>query len=269
MNALCFNTMDRSAYLLGDQDPNLPAQIRAAARAGFPWIGPDAYSIQRFCEEGGRLEALTDQLEAAQIGVFELPTLLVSRDVKGTRDEIQRLAGYASALRPQFIQLNVDHEIDESVLDGLRRAGDTFGPIGARLAIEYLPWLPAIRDLRSTRDLLDRARVEGAGVLVDTWHFTHSADTWEDLDDLPLSELAYVQFDDHPALASDDLVEETLQRRVMPGQGTFELERFCARIRAKGYTGPVSCEVLSAVTREADIDVVTRQVFQTSTPFWT
>ena len=105
-------------------------------------------------------------------------------------------------------------------------------------------------------------------MLVDTWHFTFGDDTWEILDALPLEELAYVQFDDHPPLASDDLVAETLGRRVMPGEGHFELERFCDAIRAKGYTGAVSCEILSDATRSMDRLAFAQQVYTTSRKFW-
>jgi sugar phosphate isomerase/epimerase len=104
--------------------------------------------------------------------------------------------------------------------------------------------------------------------LVDSWHFTFSDDTWEVLAALPLDEIAYVQFDDHPALESDDLIDETLRRRLMPGEGEFELTRFCEVLRAKGYTRPVSCEVLSDATRQMDRFEFAKQVHDSSRPYW-
>ena len=268
MNELCFNTMNRSPFMLGKEDPNLPGQIAAAGKAGFACFGPDEASIARFVEAGGCVEELAEQINAAGMRTFELPTLMVSGDAESTRASIDRMVGYADVLRPAFVQLNVEGEVDERVIDGLRRAGDAFGALGARLAIEYLPWLPAIKDMASTRALLDRAGVEGGGVLVDVWHFTESGDTWAELEALPLAEIAYVQFDDHPAFESEDLVKETIMRRVMPGEGRFELERFCAVMKSKGYADPVSCEVLSAETREMDLDAFARRVFETTAPYW-
>ena len=268
MHDLCFNTMNRSAYLLGEEDPDLPGQIRAAARAGFQAIGPDAYSIAAFCAGGGRVEELDEAIRSAALRCFELPTLLVDDDEVGNRERSQELVAFAKVLRPEFVQLNVDSRVDATVLDGLRRAGDLFGAEGAKLAIEYLPWLPEVRNIRSTRALLHRAGVPGAGVLVDTWHFTLSDDSWEELEALPLQEIAYLQFDDHPPLASDDLVAETLGRRVMPGEGNFELERFCALLRAKGFEGVVSCEILSDATRHMDLDEFAAKVYQSSRRFW-
>ena len=269
MTELCFNTMNRSAYILGEEDPDLFGQIRAAAQAGFRCFGPDSFSIDRFCREGGSLEALAERIEAAGLRTFELPTLAVNDDRATTRSQTDRLVEIGRVLHPEFVQLNLDSRVDDAVIDDLRRAGDRFGEIGTRLAIEYLPWLPEVRDIESTRHVLDRAGIPGAGVLVDTWHFTHSRDTWETLEALPLEEISYVQFDDHPALVSDDLVEETLMRRVMPGEGVFELDRFAKLLRAKGFAGVVSCEILSAETRKMKLNEFAARVFETSRRYWT
>jgi sugar phosphate isomerase/epimerase len=268
MADLCFNTMNRSAYLMGQEDPDLLGQIDAAADAGFGFMGADSFSIGRYCREGGRVEELAERIEARGMRTFELPTLAVNEDREATRIEIDRLVEIGRVLRPEFVQLNLDGGVNEAVVEDLRRAGERFSEIGVRLAIEYLPWLPVVRDIRSTREVLDRAGVEGAGVLVDSWHFTHSDDTWADLEALPLGELAYVQFDDHPALESEDLVQETLMRRAMPGEGVFELERFCEVLRGKGYDGVVSCEILSSETRTMDLGAFASRVYETSRRYW-
>ena len=50
----------------------------------------------------------------------------------------------------------------------------------------------------------------------------------------------------------DDLTEETLHRRAMPGTGEFPLGEFCARMRAHGFDGVVSVEVLSSALAPSD-----------------
>jgi len=268
MAELCFNCMNRSAYLLRGENPNLEGQFAAAAKAGFGLIGPDAYSIQDYFERGGHLQGLADCAADCGLRVFELPTLLVSEDVSTMRKEIDDLLSIARGLRPEFVQVNVNSPVDEVVLGEFRRAGELFLEVGARLAVEYLPWLPEIKNLEATRSLMTRAAIEGAGILVDSWHFFHSDDTWEDLEALPLEEISYVQFDDHPKLESDDLIAETLGRRVMPGEGCFELERFCNVIRAKGFDGVVSCEILSEETRHMDLDEFASRVYSSSRRYW-
>ena len=268
MAELCFNCMNRSAFILGDEDPDLPGQIEAAGRAGFRWIGPDSFSIDRWCEGGGTVEELADRIEAAGLRTFELPVLLIGDDAAQTRAQTDALAAIARVLRPEFVQLNVESKVDGAVLDGLRRAGDVFGQLGVKLGVEYLPWLPEVRNLQSTRALLQRIDIEGAGIIVDTWHFFFSDDTWEDLSALPLDEIAYVQFDDHPALEGVDLIAETIDRRVMPGEGRFELPRFCGLMREKGFDAVVSCEILSKETRQMDLGDFAQRVYASSRSFW-
>ncbi|MCH2222454.1 MAG: sugar phosphate isomerase/epimerase, partial [Dechloromonas sp.] len=219
-------------------------------------------------DEGGRLEDLAERIAGTRMRTFELPALGISADTARTWQDIDALVVMAKALAPDFVQLNVESAVDTAVIDSLHRAGDALGELGTRLAIEYLPWLPEIRNLKTTRSLLDRVQVDGAGVIVDSWHFFFSDDTWEDLEALPLDEISYIQFDDHPTLESDDLVAETLNRRAMPGEGHFELTRFCQSIRAKGYTGPVSCEILSDSTRHMPPGEFAKRVYDSARPFW-
>lgn len=268
MAELCFNCMNRSAFLLGEEDPDLPGQILAAAEAGFRLLGPDGYSIRRFVEKGGSLEDLARQIEAAGMRCFELPALMVSADLAEARKEAAELLEMARVLRPDFLQINVTAQVDEAVLAELSRVAADFADCGTRLAVEYLPWLPEIRNLQSTRKLMDQLGLDGAGIIVDSWHFFFSDDSWEDLAALPVEEIAYVQFDDHPALESDDLVAETVGRRVMPGEGSFELDRFCEMIRAKGFDGVVSCEILSNETRHMDLGEFARRVHSSCRAYW-
>jgi sugar phosphate isomerase/epimerase len=268
MIELCMNTMNRSAWFDPGGDPDLLGQIAAAGRAGFGSIGPDHYSIVRHVELGGSVEALADAIAEAGLRTFELPTWIVGEDLAQARADAEALRAVAQRLHPDFVQVNVMVPVDDALLDVMRREGERFLELGARLAIESLPWLPEIRDLSSTRALLPRLALEGAGICLDVWHFTHSSDTWAELDDLPLEEIAYVQFDDHPPLASDDLIHETVSRRAMPGEGCFELDRFCERVRAKGYAAPVSCEILSEATRDMDLDLFARRVFESCRRYW-
>jgi len=268
MAELCFNCMNRSSFLLGDEDPDLAGQITAAAAAGFAFIGPDAYSIRHWLDHHGSIEQLAAAIEAAGLRTFELPTLMVSGDLSQLRKDTEELLGFVNVLRPDFVQANVVSEVDDALLGEYKRAGEQFLECGARLAVEYLPWLPELRNLESTRSFMERAGVEGAGIILDSWHFFFSDDGWEDLEAIPLEEISYVQFDDHPKLESEDLVAETVGRRVMPGEGSFELERFCQTIRAKGFDGVVSCEILSEETRRMDRDEFARQVYTSSRRFW-
>jgi sugar phosphate isomerase/epimerase len=140
-------------------------------------------------------------------------------------------------------------------------------PEGPRVGLEFLPNLP-IRDINAARDVLQRAALPDAGVVVDAWHFFHGPSEWSDLDALPISEVAFVQFCDHPALESDDLAYEMLQRRALPGQGQLDLTRFVAAFDEKGYEGMVSVEIMSEELRALSYEEFARQAHDAAEPYW-
>jgi sugar phosphate isomerase/epimerase len=104
--------------------------------------------------------------------------------------------------------------------------------------------------------------------MVDTFHFSRGASTWEELDSLPLDALAYVQFDDALPPASDDVMHETMHRRTMPGEGELDLSRFAAALRRRGWSGTVSVEVLSEELRQLDVADFAGRAFATTAPYW-
>ncbi len=47
---------------------------------------------------------------------------------------------------------------------------------------------------------------------------------------------------------------ETIGRRAFPGEGEFDLDGYCTRMRAKGFDGVVSVEILNDEWRQGDIE---------------
>lgn len=265
MAELCFNLFNESAFF--GQLPDLAGQIRAAAAAGFDAVGPDVFSLARYQQAGGRLEELAELIAGQGLRCPEIAALMISADRDEVDAQLALLEPAVRALRPQWILVNSDMHPDPRSAAEFRRCAQRLGEQGARLAVEFLAML-RVNSIASSLELIERAGVEDAGVLVDTWHFFLGPDGWEDLAKLPLERLAYVQFDDHPALESSDLREETLHRRVFPGEGTFELERFSQTLRARGFDGLVSVEILSKAWRGGDIAAFTRRAYETTARYW-
>jgi sugar phosphate isomerase/epimerase len=57
-------------------------------------------------------------------------------------------------------------------------------------------------------------------------------------------------------------------RRVLPGEGVFELERFCDVMRAKGFEGVVSCEILSDASRRMELAPFAAAVYESCSRYW-
>lgn len=267
MAELCYETIQFSPFIDPECEADLPEQIRAAGAAGFEWIGIDAPSVAQHRARGGSPDELAQLLRSAGLRCLEVQPLIVSADAERTLANARETAELARAFGAPWIQSGLVDPPTADVLENLARAADVARAAGARLALEYLPFTP-LRSIRDTLDAIDRAGVPDARVVVDTWHFFNGPESWADLDALPLERLAYPQFDDAPELASDDLMYETTQRRALPGEGCFDLERFARSLRSRGWDGPVSVELLSAEMRRWPRELFARRVHAAARPYW-
>jgi sugar phosphate isomerase/epimerase len=265
MAELCFNLFNESGFF--GRTPDFAGQIRAAAAAGFEAVGPDVFSLARYQQEGGRIEDVAELIASHGLRCPELAALLISPDRAELDAQLALIEPAVRILHPHWILVNSDRDADPASADAFRYCAQRLGELGARLALEYLAMM-RVNSIASALELIERARVDDAAILVDTWHFFLGPDDWSDLERLPAERLAYVQFDDHPALESDDLREETVQRRVFPGEGRFELERFTRTLRARGFDGLVSVEILSKAWRGGDLDAFARRAYETTARYW-
>ena len=275
MATLCFNAVNRSAWF--GVDPDLPAQIDGAAAAGFTLFGPDVFSLAGPPEALGPddLGPLDDSASAvaAQLGAhgmrcYEIAALMVGDDEDDALRQAAVIARLAAVLQPDWVLTNVVTPVDDALVATLARCADVIGEAGAGLAVEYLPWTP-VAGARAALDVASRVGFDRVKVLLDVWHHFRGPDGWVDLDAVPLEAVAYLQFSDALAMTSDDLVAETLARRVFPGEGEFDLDGWCAHVRAKGFDGVVSVEVLNDdLRRDLDPAEFAKRAFVATSRYW-
>ena len=266
MAELCFNTFNRSAFLI--DDPDLPTQIKAAADAGFTWFGPDTFSIASWEAGGHSLEELRDLIEGHGLAVWEIAALNLGERSE-TLTQAAAIARQAAVLGPRWILTNVGAPVDEAL-------GDLFDEVctllaadgaGAQPAIEYLPFTPA-NSIGTTMALIDRVGHDRARILYDVWHHFRGPDTDTELVAAPAESIAYVQFSDALPMIGEDLMHETLERRTFPGEGEFDLVGYCDRMRAKGFDGVVSVEILNGEWRRGDQYEFARRAHDATRRFW-
>jgi sugar phosphate isomerase/epimerase len=140
---------------------------------------------------------------------------------------------------------------------------------GLLVHLEWLAW-SRIADLATAWEVVRLADRDNGGLNVDTWHCARTGTTVEDLHAVPGERVLAIQLDDGPADAEHDLVEATLHRRLLPGEGEFDLAGYLGALRDIGAAAPTGVEVFSddlhslgpmeAATRSA---AATRHLFGT------
>jgi sugar phosphate isomerase/epimerase len=150
--------------------------------------------------------------------------------------------------------LNAVSELDDAAggRDGvLDAAAERFAALCDRVAerglgvhVEFMPW-STLGDLATAWEVVRRAERANGGILLDTWHHYRGPGDDALLATLPPSAVLAVQVDDALAVPEADPVEETLHRRLVPGEGALDLVGFVRTLLAAGVDCPVGCEVFS------------------------
>ncbi|WP_436778313.1 sugar phosphate isomerase/epimerase family protein [Yinghuangia sp. YIM S09857] len=260
-----FNTFNHSTYY--DLAPSLPAQIRAAAEAGYDCIGLDLLSVLAHERDGLPPRALADVLAEHELPCYELVSLSISADRDATLRSLGHILRTVEVLRPSEVLCVVTGEPDAAVVTNTAECAAALARESVGLSLEFLPTRD-VDSIAAATTLLDRVGHPNLRLVVESWHFFRGPSTWQDMDELPLERFGFVQFADAPEQVSDDIHQESMQRRVLPGEGVFDLRRFCDAVTGKGYDGVVSVEVLSERWRAADLGEFARATLRSTRDLW-
>jgi sugar phosphate isomerase/epimerase len=236
-----------------------PGGVVAAARtAGFSAVGI----------LGGRAdERAAGAYAGAGVRCHEVLALVVTADGDATVASAERLAAAASVMGARWVTTVFTQGISPESVATLRRCADVLAEAGAGLAVEFSPLGP-VPTIRAGLDVVAAVGADRAGLLIDTWHFCFGDSTWDDLARVRPDEIAFVQFTDAPAPASDDLMRETMHRRALPGEGVLDLARFAATLLGRGWQGLVSVEVLNRDLRALPIAEFARRAHESTVRYW-
>ncbi len=271
MVEFCFETVNWSPYL-GFERPDLPAMVAAASAAGYKWISFDLPSLAYYSAHSGTLEALRAMMNECGLQMLSVHSLAISDDRERTETLAREAVAIGKRMGARYLHSGVVVVPDAHVADITRSVEAICRDAGMETAIEFLPFLP-LASIGQTHDLLDAAGLTGRNFVVDSWHFFNGPDDqggdgWAALESIPAYRIAYVQFNDHGPLLSDDLLFETTQNRLMPGAGRFDLMQFAKRLRASGFDGIVGPELLSRNVRDMPIDRTAQQLIDATMPYW-
>jgi sugar phosphate isomerase/epimerase len=78
---------------------------------------------------------------------------------------------------------------------------------------------------------------------------------------IPLEYLSWIELSDGQIASREDLVDETINHRRLPGEGEFDIPAYIRACEEQGYAGPWGVEVLSEELRNNPIDVIFRRTY--------
>ncbi|MGW3290567.1 sugar phosphate isomerase/epimerase family protein [Streptomyces sp. NPDC001002] len=134
--------------------------------------------------------------------------------------------------------------------------------VGARLGVEPLPW----SNLKTVHDgllLVETAGHPAGGLIIDAWHTERAHTPPAELAEIPGSRIVGVELDDADTDVVGTLFEDTVHRRRLCGEGSFDLPGIIAALRTAGFRGPWGVEILSDTHRALPVREAAAAAFRT------
>ncbi|HEV8461643.1 MAG TPA: sugar phosphate isomerase/epimerase [Gaiellaceae bacterium] len=134
----------------------------------------------------------------------------------------------------------------------------------AKIVYELMPFDVNVQTVDAAIAVVAGAGAPNGGVAIDTWHMSKLGIAPDELKRIPLEHLSWIELSDGQIASRDDLVDETINHRRLPGEGEFDIPGYIRACEEHGYAGPWGVEVLSEELRNNPIDVIFRRTYETT-----
>lgn len=134
----------------------------------------------------------------------------------------------------------------------------------AKVLYELMPFDVNVNTLESALEVVEGAGADNGGVVIDTWHMSKLGISPDDLRRIPLEYMGWIELSDGREEDMEDLVDETVNHRELPGEGEFDIRGFVEACQDHGYEGPWGVEVLSEELRNNPIETIFRRAYVTT-----
>jgi len=231
-------------------------RVAAVAEAGFLGLGLIAADLAVIRASVG-FAGLRDLI--ADAGLTHVEIELIERwwiprgEAGHTYDVRDLLFEAAEVLAPAFIKIGSElgprTTHPESLIAPLRELAAQAADRGTRVAIETMPF-SIIATVPMGAEIVAAADHPAAGLLVDAWHVFRAGTPLEELRDSLTPEMIFgAELDDAGPAVVGTLFEDTVNNRLLCGQGTFDLSGLVALLRDLEFDGPWGVEILSTSFR--------------------
>jgi sugar phosphate isomerase/epimerase len=244
-------------------------RVEAAARTGFTGFGiwhADLEHIQKKYS----LKEMKQILDDHGIKHIELEFIFdwfMDGDRKKKSDELkQLLLTAAEALDATHVKVG-DFFMEPCPMPKLIESFSALcaeaRDYGTRIVYELMPFAN-INTLDDILALVEGADAENGGVLLDLWHVMKMRIPFEHLKRIPLRYLLGVELNDGMIENREDLHDETINHRLLCGEGEFDVPGFINVLYDIGYRGAWGIEVLNAEVREWPMQKIMERSFSTT-----
>lgn len=133
--------------------------------------------------------------------------------------------------------------------------------VGTNIVLEIMPF-SNVRTVDTALAIVSGADQPNGGLLLDIWHLSRGGVPFSDIAKIPTRFIKSIELNDAYKYAVEPLWLDTIHKRCLPGEGSFDVPAFIAAVTAAGYEGPWGLEILSEVERKLPLDVMANRAYQ-------
>ena len=253
--ATCWTTAGTAMPGPGRDRSPIPVEdrITAAAAGGWAGFGLVHTDLMAYLERG-TLAELRQRLDDHGMQHVELELIehwWADDERRAASDRVRRdLFAAAEALgartvkiSPETAGLPVDDDRFAAAFDALATEAAEHG---TRVAYEFLPFATHGPSLEDGIDLVTKVANPAGGLCIDIWHVARPRTDYTVIAERVPGEYVFsVELNDGAPEPVGTLFEDTVHRRLLPGEGSFDVPAFIDAVRATGFDGPWGVEMLS------------------------
>jgi sugar phosphate isomerase/epimerase len=233
-------------------ETTLVERIAAARAAGFSAVSiwaEDFHAARAAGLSDADLRAILDDHGIAVAEVDGLTGWVPSSDdgsalFGGGEEELYEIADALGARSINAIHLLADPVDAAAGAEAFAGVCDRAREHGLLVHLEFLPW-SGIPNAARAAEIVALADRPNGGLMIDTWHHIRSGAGDGALRALAGARVLAVQLSDAPDRAEADVIDETMHRRRLPGQGDGNLAELVRLLDATGSSAPIGVEVFS------------------------
>jgi sugar phosphate isomerase/epimerase len=244
-------------------------RVEAAARAGFKGIGIWHADLAHTLKKRS-LKEMKKILDDNGIRHVELEFLggwfLDGEEKKASDIERKRLLEAADVFRPHH--LKVGHFFKTQAT--MPRMIESFAALcadganhGTPIGFEVMPFCD-IDSVEKALQLVEGAGAKNGGLCLDLWHLAKLKIPYEKVASIPLKYVTSIEINDGTFECPWSLHEDTINHRLLCGEGEFKPKDFVDKMLKAGYDGPWGIEVLNAELRKKSLEEVATSAFRTT-----
>ena len=235
---------------LGLESPLLD-RFPAATAGGFDHLSLSALDVARAAEQGLPTTEIKQRADDLGLGLIMDPVMnwhpatepSRSRFARFTMDDALRMCEALGVVSMTAIASSTSAASGDELIELFGTLCDRAADVGALVHLEFIPMTP-ITDVATAWTIVGQADRPNGGILFDTWHFFRGSADFDALEAVPGERILAVQVDDALPEVVGSLWDDA-QRRLLPGDGCFDLPRVLRTLVRTGGLRRVGPEVIA------------------------